>query len=104
MPRCVPQLIPTAKPVAAALSERRRGYLEPEEFSAIMIEMFGRWGWKSRLAAGTGWATSTVSRYACTDHRHMPIPKDVALLVELLQTLRGHDIPLPDVFSTDHRT
>lgn len=102
MPRRCHQRVHEAQPIASVSSERRRGYLEPEEFTAIMVEMFGRWGWKSRMAAGTGWAPSTVSRYAFTDHRHMPIPKDVALLVELLQALRRHDIPLPEAFSIDH--
>jgi hypothetical protein len=93
---------PATTPVAVIKKPRRPmaevpriGVLTPEEFEAIGNAALGGRGWQKRLVRGTGWAQTTVTRYL---RGMFPIPKHVALLMNVLMTLRNNEIPLPSEF------
>lgn len=100
---------PQAQPVAPARVRRlkrpmadvpRMGAITPEEFEASLSQALGGRGWQKTFIRGTGFAQSTVTRYL---RGIFPIPQHVALLVEMLQTLRNNGLPVPEAFSVDHR-
>lgn len=74
----------------------RIGALTPEEFEAAASDALGGRGWQKAFRAGTGLAQSTLTRYL---RGIFPIPQHVAIIVEMLQTLRSHGIPVPEAFN-----
>lgn len=80
---------------AAVVIRPRLGKMTPAEFRAIAEEVLGGRGWQRILAAGTGWSLSTITRYL---QGALPVPRHVALLLEVLATLRRHELPLPEGF------
>lgn len=74
----------------------RIGALSPEEFEAAASDALGGRGWQKAFRAGTGLAQSTLTRYL---RGIFPIPQHVAIIVEMLQTLRSHGIPVPEAFN-----
>ena len=77
---------------------RRIGALTPEEFENILKEIFGKRGWQTAFAPGTGFAQSTIGRYLSGRY---PIPQHVALIVKMLATLRNNRLPVPEDFNIE---
>jgi hypothetical protein len=82
---------------ASALTERV-GVITGAEFEELASNSLGGRGWQRAFVRGTGFAPSTVTRYIQGIY---PVPQHVALLLELLATLRRHEIPLPEAFSAE---
>lgn len=78
----------------------RIGALSPEEFEASASAALGGRGWQRAFRAGTGLAQSTLTRYL---RGIFPVPQHVAIIVEMLQTLRSHGLPIPEAFNTENR-
>lgn len=77
------------------------GALTPEEFEAIGREALGEArlqgrGWQKAFLAGTGLAQSTLTRYL---RGIFPIPQHIAVIMEMLQTLRNNGLPVPEAFT-----
>ncbi|XAI96020.1 immunity repressor [Microcystis phage Mwe-JY26] len=83
---------------AATIVNPRIGALTPEQFKSIGSEVLGGRGWQRSLSKATGWSQSTITRYI---QGVLPVPQDVALLLEALATLRRNGLPLPEAFSAD---
>lgn len=77
---------------------RRIGALTPEEFENTLSDIFGRRGWQTAFARGTGFAQSTIGRYLSGRY---PIPKHVGLIVNMLATLRNNRLPVPETFNME---
>ena len=77
---------------------RRIGALTPEEFENTLKDIFGRRGWQTAFARGTGFAQSTIGRYLSGRY---PIPQHVALIVKMLATLRNNRLPVPEDFNIE---
>jgi hypothetical protein len=80
---------------AATIANPRIGALTPDEFKRIGSEVLGGRGWQRSLAHGTGWSPSTITRYL---QGALPVPQDVAVLLEALRMLRQNGLPLPEAF------
>lgn len=74
------------------------GFLTPEEFEAIGRSALGGRGWQRALMRGTGIAQTTITRYL---RGVFPIPKTMALIMNMLQTLRNNGLPIPSEFFED---
>lgn len=74
----------------------RMGAMTPEDFEAAASDALGGRGWQKAWRAGTGQAQSTLTRYL---RGQFPIPQHVAIIVEMLQTLRHHGFPVPEAFT-----
>lgn len=74
----------------------RIGAIPPEDFEAAVSAALGGYGWQKSFRAGTGIAQSTLTRYL---RGIFPIPKTIAVIVEMLQTLRNKGLPVPDSFT-----
>ena len=72
--------------------------MSADDFKSILQVVFGNWGAQAAFARGTGLSPSTIGRYIAGT---LPVPQHIALLVEMLQTLRHHELPLPDSFSIE---
>lgn len=70
--------------------------MEPEAFEAAASDALGGRGWQKSFRAGTGLAQSTLTRYL---RGIFPIPQHVAIIVEMLQSLRSNGIPVPEAFT-----
>lgn len=79
------------------MAQPRIGAISPEDFEAAASDALGGRGWQKSFRAGTGLAQSTLTRYL---RGVFPIPQHVALIVQLLQTLRLHGLPVPDTFTS----
>lgn len=79
----------------AIIDDPQIGSLTPEEFEAIGRAALGGHGWQRRFIAGTGLAQSTITRYL---RGVFPVPRYVATILELVQTLRNAGLPLPQAF------
>lgn len=78
---------------------RRIGtHLTPEEFEDTLGSIFGKWGWQTAFSRGTGFAPSTITRYLKGKY---PIPLHVAVMVEMLATLKRNGIPMPGAFNAE---
>lgn len=73
----------------------RVGALTPEEFEAAASDALGGRGWQKSFSAGTGLAQSTLTRYL---RGVFPIPQHIVLIVQMLQELRSHGLPVPEAF------
>lgn len=78
-----------------AIDAPRMGALSPEDFEAAARDALGGLGWQRSFRSGTGLAQSTLTRYL---KGVFPIPQHVAIIVEMLQTLRRNNLPVPDAF------
>lgn len=70
--------------------------MTPKEFEAIAYSALNGRGWQRSWCRGTGQSPSTLNRYLKGE---FPIPQYVVVIVEMLATLRRHQLPLPDAFS-----
>jgi len=91
------------KPTTAAKNRSKPdspqiGFLTPEEFEAIGRAALGGRGWQRALRRGTGIAQTTITRYL---RGIFPIPKTIALIMNMLQTLRNNGLPIPSEFFDD---
>jgi len=76
----------------------RLGAMSPEEFKDAGSTALGGRGWQKAFARGTGFSQSTVTRYL---QGTFPIPQHVAVMIEMLATLRRHGLPVPEAFSAE---
>lgn len=72
---------------------RRIGYLHPEDFSGILESFYGR-RWVTAFAESFGFSRSAVDRWK--DGR-TPIPKHIALTLNMLSAMKLRGIPLTPV-------
>ncbi len=72
--------------------------MSPEEFAAAVSAALGGRGWQKAFGRGAGLSPSTVTRYLQGVN---PVPQTIALIVEMLATLRRHDLPVPEAFSAE---
>jgi hypothetical protein len=77
---------------------RRIGAITPEELEDTLKHIFGKRGWQTAFARGTGFAQSTIGRYVSGRY---PIPQHVALIVKMLATLRNNRLPVPEDFNIE---
>lgn len=84
-------------PARPVVVEQREGAITPEDFEAIASDALGGRGWQKSFRAGTGMAQSTVTRYL---RGVIPIPQHVAIICEMLQTLRRNGLPVPEAFTS----
>jgi hypothetical protein len=70
--------------------------LTPSEFEDACIAIFGKVGWQKTFARGTGISPSTLTRYL---QGIFPVPVTIALIVEMLATLKRNGFTLPQRFS-----
>lgn len=75
----------------------RNGAMTPEDFEAAASDALGGRGWQKSFRAGTGFAQSTITRYL---RGAIPIPQHVAIICEMLQTLRRKGLPVPEAFTS----
>lgn len=73
--------------------------MTPEEFEAAASEALGGRGWQKAFSRGTGLAPSTITRYLQGIYE---VPQYVAVIVEMLATLRRNGLPMPEAFSAEH--
>lgn len=78
----------------------RIGVMTPQEFETLASEALGGRGWQKTFAEGTGLSNSTITRYL---QGVFPIPQYVAVICEMLITLRRNGLPVPDAFSADRK-
>lgn len=78
------------------VDDPRMGAISPEDFEAAASDALGGRGWQRAFVRGTGLAQSTLTRYL---RAVFPIPLHVAIIVEMLQTLRHNGLPVPSSFS-----
>lgn len=83
-------------PIKRPTGSRTRVPLTPEELEAIGAEALGGRGWKRAFVRGTGIAGSSLTRYLRGVY---PIPQWIAVLLEVLVTLRRAGLPAPVDFS-----
>jgi len=89
---------PVKKERRAIIDSPQIGFLTPEEFEAIGRAALGGRGWQRALRRGTGIAQTTITRYL---RGIFPIPKTIALIMNMLQTLRNNGLPIPSEFFDD---
>ncbi len=72
---------------------RRIGYLWPEEFSAILESWYGERLWVNAVCEEFDLSRSQVDRYR---HGQAPIPKIIAMVVQMIADcdLRGAPMPV----------
>ena len=80
------------------VEDARIGVLTPEEFELALSNALGGRGWQKSFRAGTGFAQSTLTRYL---RGVIPIPQHVAIIVEMLQSLRNKGFPVPEAFTSE---
>jgi hypothetical protein len=80
------------------MAEPRQGVMTGEEFVQAASDALGGRGWQKAFVRGTGLAPSTVTRYI---QEIYPVPQHVALIVEMLATLRSNGLPVPESFSAE---
>lgn len=72
------------------------GVLTGEEFAAQLSAIFGSHGWRAAFERGTGYSRTQIHRY---ETGRDPIPKRVAIILELLAVIKAFDMPMPEKFS-----
>lgn len=80
------------------LAKPRIGAMTPQDFERAASAALGGWGWQKAFRRGTGLDQSTITRYL---KGVFPIPQHVALIVQMLATLRNNGLPVPEAFSAE---
>ena len=73
---------------------RKIGWLWPEDFSAILESFYGERVWAKRFGEDFGYHRATIDRYR---NGRTPLPKNVAMEVQMLGTLKVREIALSPV-------
>ena len=73
---------------------RRIGWLYPEDMAVILESFYGHRKWVNQFAADYGFSRSSVDRWK--DGR-TPIPKHVAMILNMLSTLKVRKIPMSPI-------
>jgi hypothetical protein len=73
---------------------RRIGWLWPEDMEAILESAYGPRKWVNTFSQKFGFARSTVDRWR---DGSTPIPKHVAMIVNMISSNNVRGIPTPDI-------
>lgn len=73
---------------------RRIGWLWPEDMEVILEAYYGQRRWVNSFAEQFGFSRSAVDRWR---DGKTPIPKHVAMIVQMISQLKLHEIPLSEV-------
>ncbi len=73
---------------------RRIGYLYPEDMEAILESFYGERKWVNTFSEKFGFSRSTVDRWRDGSN---PIPKHVAMIINMIGTHNVRGLPLDDI-------
>lgn len=76
--------------------QRRNDLSNSKAFSVRAEQVLGGYGWKARLARGTGHNYASVKRWASGAS---PVPGAVVALVDCLEAMTAAGLPLPERFT-----
>lgn len=72
--------------------------MTPQDLEVTASFALGGRGWQKSFCRGTGLNNSTLTRYL---QGLYPVPQYVAVIVEMLATLRRNGLPVPEAFSAE---